>query len=173
VLQLASVTGNVSLGTDLLPDLVKNYELWVTEHLDTVNGLFQTIDDRDAMEWSAGGVLAVAAGEKIGGVFDIVGLPTVQCYRATINSYMFAEANAIAKIAKRSGEAGIATRFAEEAERVRERLHSQLWDPADRFHRVAPGVKNASDKLQLVKVREEHGYTPWYSCVERVGGENR
>jgi len=42
------VTNDVSLYKELLPEMIKNYEAWEKENLDS-NGLFWQIDDR--MEW--------------------------------------------------------------------------------------------------------------------------
>ncbi len=70
------VTGNDRLLKDLLPDLIKNHEDWEKDRRDP-NGLFWQIDDRDGMEISIGG----------------------SGYRATINSYMYGDAVAIAKMA--------------------------------------------------------------------------
>jgi hypothetical protein len=125
--------------------LIKNYEAWVKERRDP-NGLFWQVDDRDGMEVSAASAI----------------LKTSQHYRATINSYMFAEADAITKIAKLAGQKEIAEQFHREAETIRKLLHTKLWDNETKFYKVAPRVKNADDPIQLVNVREEHGYTAWY-----------
>ena len=74
------VTGDDRLLEELLPDLIANYEAWEKTHRDA-NGLFWQIDDRDGMEVSIGG----------------------SGYRATINSYMYGDALAIARIAERAG----------------------------------------------------------------------
>ena len=66
-----------SIAMDLLPDLIANFEAWEKERYDASRGLFWQIDDRDGMEVSVCG----------------------SGYRATINSYMAAEAKAIAMIA--------------------------------------------------------------------------
>ncbi len=68
--------GDTSLATALLPALIANYKQWETEQQDS-NGLFWSIDTRDAMEKSISG----------------------DGYRPTLNSYMYADARAIAEIA--------------------------------------------------------------------------
>ncbi|MDR1959463.1 MAG: hypothetical protein LBQ54_10570 [Planctomycetaceae bacterium] len=145
ILQHAAVTGDVTLAKDLLPDLVKNFEAWEKRRRDA-NGLFWQEGGQDGME--------VSVAEAV--------LKTTHHYRATINSYMFAEANAITNIAKLAGNTELAERFTKEAERLRHLLHEKLWDAEAGFYKVAPRVKNADDKLTLVDVRELHGYTPWY-----------
>ena len=68
-------TGDDGLCRELLPDLIANYGEWETDRRDP-DGLFWQIDDRDGMELSIGG----------------------SGYRATINSYMYGDAMAIARL---------------------------------------------------------------------------
>jgi len=84
----AMVTHDQQLPIDLLPDLVENYRQWEKTHQDP-NGLFWQTDDRDGMEVSIGG----------------------SGYRATINSYMFGDAMAIATIAESAGKKDLAKEF--------------------------------------------------------------
>jgi hypothetical protein len=128
------VNGDASLVKELLPDLVKNNEAWEKSHLGT-NGLFWQIDDRDGMEMSIGG----------------------SGYRATINSYMYGDAVAIAKIANLAGQPDIAKRYRKKAAKLKQLVQEKLWDKTAQFFKVLP-----RDKNQLVAVRELHGYTPWY-----------
>ena len=76
------VNGRRRLPKELLPDLVKNFHQWEKEHRDA-NGLYWQEDGADGMEMSIGG----------------------SGYRATINSYMFGDARAIAAIADMAGQA--------------------------------------------------------------------
>jgi len=135
------VTGDSTLARELLPDLIANYEAWERERLDP-NGLFWQIDDRDGMEYSIGG----------------------SGYRATINSYMFGEAMAIARIATLAGNEEIAERFFAKAEQRRDLINNNLWDAEAQFYKVAPRVRGGNNPfpLRLVDVREQHGFTPWY-----------
>ncbi len=74
------VTGDKRFVTSLLADLTRDYRQWEAEHL-TAGGLFWQYDVRDGMEES------------------ISGSRTNKNLRPTINSYMFANARAIAAIA--------------------------------------------------------------------------
>lgn len=130
------VTPNRALVTELLPDLIGNYEAWVKERFDPSVGLFWQIDDRDGMEVSIGG----------------------SGYRATINSYMFGDALAIARIAELAGQADVAGRFRAEAARLKRAVEEKLWDEPAQFFKVLPRGPNA----RLADVRELHGFTPWY-----------
>lgn len=126
---------NLPLLTQLLPAMKANFEAWETERRDT-NGLFWQIDDHDGMEVSIGG----------------------SGYRATINSYMFGDAVAIAEIAELTGQKDLAARFRADAARIRNLVESQLWDEEAQFFKVLPRGANA----QLSDARELHGLTPWH-----------
>jgi hypothetical protein len=129
------VQPNQNLLTDLLDDLVTNYRRWEKEKRDE-SRLFYQIDDRDGMEVSIGG----------------------SGYRATLNSYMYGDARAIAAVASLAGRDDIAGDFTKEADELRELILSRLWDEGFSFFKVLP--PGSSDRL--VDVRELHGYTPWY-----------
>ena len=137
----ALVTGDDRLAKELLPDLIKNYEAWEGDHRDA-NGLFWQMDDRDGMEESISGRLH----------------PSHLGYRATINSYMYGDALAIAEIAGRAGRGDVAGRFRARAAEIRRLTQAKLWDPAAQFFKVLPRGEGA----KLSSVRELHGYTPWY-----------
>ena len=132
------VTGDDRLPRELLPDLIENYDKWETSRRDA-NGLFWQIDDRDGMEESIGG----------------------SGYRATINSYMYGDAMAIARIAERFRRDDIARRFHAKAAEIRRLTQDKLWDPAAKFFKVLPRGAGAA----LADVRELHGYTPWYFAL--------
>ncbi len=137
----AQVTGDDRLARDLLPDLIRNYEAWEADHRDA-NGLFWQEDDRDGMEVSISGALH----------------PQGQGYRATINSYMYGDAMAIARMAERFGQGDVAQRFRAKAAEVKRLTQEKLWDPEAQFFKVLP----RGETSKLSDVREEHGYTPWY-----------
>jgi len=137
-------TGNKEILLDLLPDLIANYEQWEKERLEP-DGLFWQIDDRDGMEVSVGG-----SGK-----------------RATINSYMYGDAAAIAKIASLAGRQDIADRFQQKAERIKALVQTRLWDREARFFKTLP-----RDKDRLADVRELHGYSPWYFNLPDRGHED-
>ncbi|MCK4294048.1 MAG: hypothetical protein KAY65_12685 [Planctomycetes bacterium] len=127
--------------TDLLADLVKNYEEWEKSRLEP-DGLFWQIDDRDGMEVSVG-----ASGK-----------------RATINSYMYGDAVAIARIANLAGKEDIAERFGHKVQEIKKLVQDKLWDDQARFFKTLP-----RNKQTLVDVREQHGYTPWYFNLPAAG----
>ena len=129
--------GNAEFIKSLLPDLIANYREWEKSHLDE-SGLFWQIDDRDGMEVSIGGS----------------GL------RATINSYMYGDAQAISKIADLAGQKDAADEFRGKAGKLKQLTQDKLWDKNAEFFKVLP--RGANSALALADVRELHGYTPWY-----------
>ena len=129
------VTGDNSEALRLLPALIANFGEWEKSRHDA-NGLYWQIDDRDGMEASIGG----------------------SAYRATINSYQFGDARAIANIAELAGKTNVATEFRQKAASIKTLVQEKLWDTDAQFFKVLPRGENT----QLVDVRELHGFTPWY-----------
>lgn len=84
--------------------------------------------------------------------------PDAQGYRATINSYQYGDALAIAQIADRLGRKAVAERFRAKATELKRLVQGKLWDPAARFFKVLPRGENT----RLSDARELHGFTPWY-----------
>ncbi|HEY1790771.1 MAG TPA: glycosyl hydrolase family 65 protein [Verrucomicrobiae bacterium] len=120
----------------LLPDLTRDYQQWENERL-TSSGLFWQYDVRDAMEES------------------ISGSRTNKNLRPTINSYMFANARAIAKIAALAGNKEIAKEYDMKATELRRRVEDELWNDDSEFFEVR------RDNGKFSKVREEIGFIPW------------
>jgi hypothetical protein len=96
------VRHDAGLVARLLDDLVRNYRAWEQSRL-TPDGLFWQIDDRDGMEVSVG---------KSG-------------KRATINSYMYGDARAIARIARLAGNRQIAEEYEKKAAGLRQLVQEQ------------------------------------------------
>ena len=136
------VSGDDTVINDLLPDLIANFEAWEKERYDASRGLFWQIDDRDGMEVSICG----------------------SGYRATINSYMAAEAKAIARMAQWAKRPE-AQMFADKSAQIQANMLKMLWDDDAVFFKVLPRDENA----RLCDARELHGYTPW--CFNLAGVE--
>ena len=130
------VSGNDAVVKDLLPELVANFMEWEKERYDEERGLFWQIDDRDGMEYSICG----------------------SGFRATINSYMVAEAIAISKIAEIAKNIRIKITFATKAEQIQQKMLETLWDEDDDFFKVLSMREGAV----LCEARELHGFTPWF-----------
>ena len=128
------VLGDERLPRELLSDLIANYQAWEKDHLDA-SGLFWQNDGNDGMEVSIGG----------------------SGCRATINSYQYGDALAIARIADRAGQPDLARDWRAKAAALKQLVQAKLWDPQAQFFKVLPRGAGA-----LADVRELHGYTPWY-----------
>jgi hypothetical protein len=148
ILARAEVTGDTALPLDLLPDLVRNYQAWEDGHRDA-NGLYWQIDDRDGMEVSLGG----------------------SGYRATINSYQYGDAQAIARLAELKGDAKLAADFRARAVSIKQQVQTQLWDDGAKFFKVRRRDGDGRNGGALAAVRELHGLTPWYFDLPDPGHE--
>jgi len=149
---------------DLLPDLIKNYEGWEARHFVPEVGLFWQTGHDDGMEFNINSRQTK----------DILrGAPS---YRPSFNAYMWADATAIAKVAKLAGENDVAAKFEEKAAMLKSKMQELLWDtkrkfffPAFRDNEEADG--HSLDALSLTYEsgefagdshgRELIGYVPW------------
>ncbi len=140
------VNGDKAFLVDLLPDLIKDYELWEKEkRLD--DGLFWQFDVRDGMEES------------------ISGSRTAKNARPTISSYMYGNALAIANIAELAGQADVSRSFREKAQTIKGLVQDRLWDKEANFFKVRLAGGALSD------AREEIGFIPWYFNLPDTGYE--
>jgi Trehalase len=142
-------TGDVKLGTALLSALIENYNAW-DDHLDRSVGLYWQIDTWDAMEKSIGG----------------------DGYRTPLNSYMYADGEAIADFARASGQKAVADDYATKSATLRQLIETKLWNPKDQFYEDLSPVANSGirslkrfkdpgTQLKFAGVRELIGYIPW------------
>ncbi len=148
----------------LLPDLIANYEGWEQRHFVPEVGLFWQTGHDDGMEFNINSRQTQ----------DILrGAPS---YRPSFNAYMWADAKAIAKIAKLAGKSEIAERFEAKASALRAKMIELLWDERRQF--FFPVFKNDEERdgfkiRKLTKTyedgqfagdphgRELIGYVPW------------
>jgi len=142
-------TGDPRTGIDLLPAMEADYHAWRSTQQDE-NGLFWSIDTRDAMEKSISG----------------------DGYRPTLNSYMYADAFAISALATEAKDTKTAREFAAIAEAQRDRIEKYLWNPHDQFYEVVSPARDSGIRkerkfkdprsvMQFSGVRELLGYIPW------------
>ena len=120
----------------LLDDLVADYRLWENERK-LPNGLFWQHDVKDGMEES------------------ISGSRTAKNARPTLNSYMFANARAIAAIARLAGRDKLTTEFDQKAAELKRLVLENLWDGNAKFFKVRQADGRLSD------AREQIGFIPW------------
>ena len=142
VLQVTLATGDTKLGTDLLDALIANYQAW-NDHLDPAIGMYWQIDTRDAMEKSIGG----------------------DGYRTPLNTYMLADARAIAEFARDAHQPEIAGFYTAKSSSLEQHIETRLWNPKDKFYEdLSPAADSGIRKekkfidpgtvLQFAGVRE-------------------
>ncbi|MEQ8848933.1 glycosyl hydrolase family 65 protein [Botrimarina sp.] len=130
------VTGDSSLALELLDDLVADYRRWEEERM-LPSGLFWQYDVRDGMEES------ISGGRR------------AQNVRPTINSYMIANARAIAAIAAEAERHELAREFEAKADELLDKFAPAMWDAEAEFFKVR------LDSGELSDAREAIGYIPW------------
>jgi hypothetical protein len=146
VRDLTLANGDSALGAALLPAMVENYRAWEKRQQDT-NELFWSIDTRDAMEKSISG----------------------SGYRPTLNSYMYADAQAIVEL---STDPKQKAEFSAKADAIRRLIETRLWNSRDQFYEVVAPAEDSGIRrekkfvdpgatLQFAGVRELVGYIPW------------
>lgn len=133
---------NLEMLKELYPALQANLKAWEKSHCSAKDKLFKQKDGSDGMEISISGAM----------IMNWTG------YRPTINSYMFAEYEAMAKIAKLLNNPADAKFYSQKAQELKSLINSELWDKEDKFYKVM----FHNNYGQLSDVRELHGYTPWY-----------
>jgi hypothetical protein len=130
----------------LLDAFIHDYEAWVKEHgLDS--GLFWQYGTRDGMEESISG----ARREKNS--------------RPPLNSYMYANAVAISRVAQIAGKEKLAAEYSHRAGKLKSLVNELTWDEEADFFKVR------YPDGRLADVREELGFIPWYFNLPDRGRE--
>ena len=112
-------------------------------------GLFWSEDGRDGMEISISGS----------------GL------RPTLNTYMWSDACAIARMARRAGRGDVAEQYQAKADRLYALIEERLWDGD--FYRVIPCEKGGKPQIdEDHRVRELLGFIPWAFGLAPKGRED-
>jgi hypothetical protein len=132
---------------DLYPELAANYED-LKERRSTGTGLYWSKDG----SWLGDGMEVGISGEGI---------------RPTINSYLFAQASALARIAELRKDDEAAVKYRQEAGDIADRMTKLLWDEKDKFFKVIR--KRDIGNGTKADVRELIGYVPWYFSIPPKG----
>ncbi|MDR3365605.1 MAG: sodium/solute symporter [Prevotellaceae bacterium] len=122
---------------DMLPDLQAEYRAWEQERR-LPGGLFWQYDVRDAMEETISG----GRREKNA--------------RPSINSYMYANARAIAFAAALAGDENLSKLFSDKADTLKTLVEQRLWSEQTEF------FETLTQADTFAHVREAIGYLPWY-----------
>jgi hypothetical protein len=110
-----------ALLVDLYPDLAKNHQGWEERHFAPEVGLFWQTGHDDGME------ININSRQTRDTVRGAPG------YRPTLNSYLWADALALARMAELAGDADAAARFRQQADGVKRLMQEKLWDPRREF----------------------------------------
>ena len=167
-LERAKVTGDMAFLHSKLDDFIANFNAWQTGWKSHSNSL-QSVPNRQ----DAGGGVPFAAGFRPErGLFDFVGnregtefALSADGARPMVNGAMWAEAHAIAQIAKTAGRDDVARRFSKIADELERAIKTKLWNPQKEF------FTTLSEKGVPDAVCELHGYAPFYFAMPLTGYE--
>ncbi|WP_260596850.1 MGH1-like glycoside hydrolase domain-containing protein [Sphingomonas endolithica] len=146
------VDGDRSAATRHLGAMRHIYRLW-DDRYDFAKGLYWVEPLLDATEYTISSIDASGGKDGFRGG---------DSFRPSINAYMFANARAIAELAKLSGDSDAAAEYNSRAAAIRARVQESLWSPGlghfiDRFKTDNQFVKY----WQPIRGRELVGYLPW------------
>lgn len=136
-----------------LDSMQQMYEGW-SDHYDSTRNLYYIPAMPDATEYTIASI--DASGGKDG--FD-----DGEAYRPTINSYMYGNAMAIARIADMKGNVGLSREYLQKAASLKAKVQRDLWNDSlqhftDRFK-----VNNLYvHDWDFIRGRELAGIIPWY-----------
>jgi hypothetical protein len=130
------VDGRRDLVIGYLDALIADYEAWERERL-TESGLFWQRDVSDGMESS------ISGGRRVKNI------------RPSINSYMFGNADAIARIAAMAGEGDVERAYRSKASTLQRLVQEKLWNKDAAF------FETRLESGEFAPVREQIGFTPW------------
>ena len=125
------VKGDHTVSDALYGKLEEIHRAWDDHKVE--GDMYRQLCDRDGMEYSISG----------NGI------------RPTINSYMYADKVALAKMAERARDAEGASRYSAEASALRTKINERLWNSEIGMFGVI------SDTGTVQNVREQIGYVPW------------
>ncbi len=138
---------DIGVDKSLVVRLDEYYKQWEDEHL-AENGMFWSFDNYDAMEYSISG-----SGEGT----------SYKGLRPTLNSYMCADAYALAYFAQKAGLAEVQKLYYEKYEDLKNKINQKLWK--DGFYRAFHFKDD--NEMQTVLENKKHipmeliGYIPW------------
>ncbi|MEZ5303526.1 MAG: discoidin domain-containing protein [Verrucomicrobiales bacterium] len=160
---------------DLLGDLIENYRGWEGERWDEARKMFWQIGHDDGMETN------INSRQTQDGFRGAPG------FRPTMNAYLYADALAIARVARLAGKAEVAEEFEGKAAHLKAMVQDQLWDPDRQFffhmfrddeekdgHQVKAGTltHESGQFAGADHGRELIGYVPWQFNLPDRGYES-
>lgn len=140
------------------------FNLW-DDHLDRARGLYWIEPLLDATEYTTASIDASGAGftDQPSADQNHNGFTGGYSFRPSINSYQYANALAIARLATLAGKPEVASDFNHRAEQIRSAVLAQLWNPAlghftDRYQRSTKYVEAGN----FIRGRELVGFIPGF-----------
>lgn len=150
LLDWMDVSGDKNRALELKPLAERNFEAWEKgweagrHHVGRNEcGLFEIADNFEGTEMSLGG----------------------DGCRPLVNSAMYGEAKALARLCKMAGEDGKAAMYARKANELEKKIKEMLWNEERGF------FTTLLEDFAKSPVRELHGYAPWYFGMPLDGYE--
>jgi galactose mutarotase len=165
------VTGDTAFLRTVFPHMLAQYDGWMREHWDPEHRMFYWDGLHDGMEV---GINAMQTADTVDGAPG---------FRPTLNSYLFADARAIARTAALLRDSVTARDFAARAAALKQRVQDELWDARREFflHQAARDELNGIKRFDLIYEsglhkgdphgRELLGYVPWQFSLPDGGYE--
>ena len=147
-----AVDGDRNAALKHLNAMKRVYAAW-DNHYDAAKGLYWIEPIQDATENTIGSI------DASGGIDGFTG---GDAFRPSINSYMFANARAISRLAAMAGDAQAARAYAAKARDLRRRVQRSLWH--QRFQHFVDRYKVANRHVRywdFIRGRELVGFVPW------------
>jgi hypothetical protein len=135
-----------------LPAMRHVYGLW-DDHFDFAKGLYWIEPLLDATEYTVSSIDASGGKDGFRGG---------DAFRPSINSYMFANARAIARLSQLAGDDATATDYTGRAERLKRHVIADLWnDKLGHFTDRYKVQNQFANYWAAIRARELVGYLPW------------
>lgn len=146
------VNPNKKFITSLLPDMTRIYNAWY-DHYDSSKNLYYIEPISDATEYTISSIDASGCKDGFRGG---------DAFRPSINSYMYANAEAIKNIALLDGDTAKANFYKNKAWDIKQRTQSDLWNPGLEHFTDRYKVSNQFVKYwNFIRGRELVGFVPW------------
>ena len=136
-----------------LDSIIGVYNQW-TDHWDAAKDMYYIPAMPDATEYT------IASIDGSGGK---AGFDGGEAFRPTINSYMYGNAMAIAKIAAMKGDTAVANVFFQKAASLKKLVEEKLWN--DSLQHFIDRMKMDNEYVHywdFIRGRELAGFAPWY-----------
>jgi hypothetical protein len=135
-----------------LPVMRHIYRLW-DEKFDFSKGLYFVEPLLDATEYTVSSIDASGGKDGFRGG---------DSFRPSVNSYMFANARALSRMAEMAGDTAMAKEYAGRAEALKTRVLADLWSPTLTHFIDRHQISNEFVKYwEPIRARELVGYLPW------------